>query len=434
MVANVLAMVLTWGVARRRLRLAGQRAAHPDRFAGRSRRRDVALTVASLVPAALFWGMVLAGSFHGLVAFGRNTLDWNDGSEYLVPGTLDGVSVTFGFLAFRAVHKRRDPARSQRVVWAASLASATVNFAYEYSYTHHNVVAGLYTGLLSLFGVTIFHEFLAQFEEGAEYVRRGKRPPWGLRWVTAPVSTFRAADRVGELPAGRGNADHGPGRACQPGTGTPDQAGHRGTAGRGTARARSGTSASTRRAGRREGCPGSSVPERAVSLVGVSEPRPMVAVEPRASDSDLDSAPPPAATRPRSEIVRPGRANDADAEDESGDVTLAEPKIPTQAATVAQWAAAVGADVRGRRSGVRAPEQRRLRPQQLRSVRPSVEGHPPCGDVRQAGATRRGVECRATWRLHISAHPPGARPGIPAGSVELKCQRGRRPGLLPRCL
>ncbi len=145
--------------------------------------------MASLVPAALFWGMVLAGSFHGLLAFGRNVLGWNAGSEFLVPGTLDGVSVTFGFLAFRAVHKRRDPGRCQRVVWAALLASATVNFAYEYGYTHHNLVASAYMALLSVFGVTIFHEFLAQFEEGAEYVRLSKRPPWGLRWITARRSS-----------------------------------------------------------------------------------------------------------------------------------------------------------------------------------------------------------------------------------------------------
>ena len=121
--------------------------------------RDLALTVASLVAAALFGGMVLAGSFHSLVAFGRNVLDWNDGAECLVPGTLDGVSVTFAFLAF---HKHRDPSRCQRVVWAASPASAIVNFNYEYTYTHDNLIAGLYLAVLSVFGMVIFHEFLAQ--------------------------------------------------------------------------------------------------------------------------------------------------------------------------------------------------------------------------------------------------------------------------------
>jgi hypothetical protein len=149
MVANITLTVATGRVAQRRIRRAGERAAHPERFAPASLRRDTALTLASLVPAALFWGMILAGSFRGLVAFGQTVLDWNGGAEYLVPGTLDGVSITFAFLAFRAVHKRRDPSRCFRVVWAASLSSATVNFAYEYSYTHHNVITGIYLALLS---------------------------------------------------------------------------------------------------------------------------------------------------------------------------------------------------------------------------------------------------------------------------------------------
>ena len=195
----------TWGVTRRRVRSAGARSGgsrgdartanvrtvRAQRKADQQRRRDVALTVASLVPVALFWGMVLAGSFQGLLAFGRSVLAWHGGTEYLVPGTLDGVSVTFAFLAFRAIHKRRDTGRSQRVVWAASVSSATVNFTYEYGQTH-NVIAGLYLAVLSVFGMVIFHEFLAQFEEGAEYVRRSSRPAYGLRWLTAPWSTFRA--------------------------------------------------------------------------------------------------------------------------------------------------------------------------------------------------------------------------------------------------
>jgi hypothetical protein len=59
--------------------------------------------------------MVLAGSFHGLIAFGRNMLDWKDGSECLVPGTLDGVSVTFGFLAFRPAGTRFNAPTDQRM-------------------------------------------------------------------------------------------------------------------------------------------------------------------------------------------------------------------------------------------------------------------------------------------------------------------------------
>jgi Protein of unknown function (DUF2637) len=191
-IANIGLTMLTWGIAKRRLRRAGERAVHPERFTDGSRKKDTALTIASLVPAALFWGMVLAGSFRGLVAFGRNVLDWNGGAAYLVPGTLDGISVTFAFLAFRAVHKQKDPTRCYRVVWVAALSSAVVNFAYEYGATHHNLIAGGYLGLLSMFGMVIFHEFLSQFEEGSEYVRRSKRPSYGLRWLTWPSSTFCA--------------------------------------------------------------------------------------------------------------------------------------------------------------------------------------------------------------------------------------------------
>jgi Protein of unknown function (DUF2637) len=110
------------------------------------------LTVASLIPAALFWIMVISGSLRGLVAFGRNVLDWHGGSEYLVPGSLDGVSVAFAFLAFRAVRRQKAPDRCHRVVWGASLASATVNFTYEYGHTSHNLIAGGYLALLSCSG------------------------------------------------------------------------------------------------------------------------------------------------------------------------------------------------------------------------------------------------------------------------------------------
>jgi hypothetical protein len=175
---------------------SGPATAHPERFAvERSRKRDVALTVASLVPAALFW--------HGLgrlvpltdrvrpqrAGFGtaaRHT--W-----FLERSTAER---DVAFLAFRAIHKHRDPSRCQRMVWAASLASAIVNFNYEYTYTHDNLIAGLYLAVLPVFGMVIFHEFLAQFEEGAAYMRRNKRPPWGLRWFTSPYSTAV----VGYLP------------------------------------------------------------------------------------------------------------------------------------------------------------------------------------------------------------------------------------------
>ncbi|MEU4239995.1 hypothetical protein [Actinoplanes sp. NPDC026619] len=191
--ANLVATLMTWSTTRRRIRRAGQRAADPQLVAGGvTRPRDTVLTVAALIPAGLFWAMVLAGSFHGLIAFGREVLGWRGGWEYLVPGTLDGVSVTFAFLAFRAVPLSKAPDRCYRVVWGAAIASATVNFAYEYTHSDHNVVAGGYVALLSLFGMLMLHEFLAQFEEGAAHVKRSN-PKFGARWLTWPTNTFCAA-------------------------------------------------------------------------------------------------------------------------------------------------------------------------------------------------------------------------------------------------
>jgi len=161
------------------------------------------LTVAALTPAGLFWAMVLAGSFHGLIAFGRSVLGWHGGWEYLVPGTLDGVGVTFAFLAFRAVRLRKAPDRCYQVVWGAAIASATVNFAYEYSHSGHNVIAGGYLALLSLFGMVMLHEFLAQFEEGVADVRRSN-PRFGVRWLTWPTNTFCAAVAWRNYPPAEG--------------------------------------------------------------------------------------------------------------------------------------------------------------------------------------------------------------------------------------
>jgi hypothetical protein len=77
-------------------------------------------------------------------------------------------------------------------VWGAAIASATVNFAYEYTHSGQNLVAGGYLALLSLFGMVMLHEFLDQFEEGASYIKRAN-PKFGLRWITWPTNTFCAA-------------------------------------------------------------------------------------------------------------------------------------------------------------------------------------------------------------------------------------------------
>ena len=192
MTANLILTVATWSVARRRLRRAGERTAHPDLQTGDRRTRDTALTVAALVPAALFLMMVIAGSMHGLVAFGRTVLGWRDGWEYLVPATLDGVSVAFAFLAFRAVRRGKAPDRCYRVVWGAASASASINFSYEYDQSG-NVLAGGYVGLLSVLGMVMFHEFLSQFEDGVDNHIKRENPKFGLRWLTWPTNTLLAA-------------------------------------------------------------------------------------------------------------------------------------------------------------------------------------------------------------------------------------------------
>ncbi len=105
--------------------------------------------------------------------------------------------MTFAFLAFRAVHKQHDPSRCYRVVWVASLSSATVNFAYEYGHTPQRVAGG-YLALLSVFGMVIFHEFLSQFEEGAEYVRAEQAAA-----VRAAVADLRRRARSRRSSPGR---------------------------------------------------------------------------------------------------------------------------------------------------------------------------------------------------------------------------------------
>jgi Protein of unknown function (DUF2637) len=118
-------------------------------------------------------------------------LGWRGGWQLLVPATLDGVSLAFAMLAFRAVRKGRSPDRSRRVVLVAAAASATINYGYEYD-TSGNMLAGGYVGLLSLFAMFLFDELLAQFETQVQTLRRDN-PKFGLRWLTWPSNTFCAA-------------------------------------------------------------------------------------------------------------------------------------------------------------------------------------------------------------------------------------------------
>ena len=185
-----LATLVAFPVLRRQAYKAGRRAAGHTTKPGNSAqdRRDRQLLTAALGPAILFWIAVLIGSARGLIGFARDDLNWTGGWEYLVPFTLDGVAVTFGFLAFRAVAKERNPDRAYRIVWMATTASAGINFLHE---VNGSALGALYLAILSLFGMLIFHEFLAQFEEGAAWIKRDN-PKFGLRWITWPTNTLCA--------------------------------------------------------------------------------------------------------------------------------------------------------------------------------------------------------------------------------------------------
>ncbi|MFI7608508.1 DUF2637 domain-containing protein [Micromonospora sp. NPDC049366] len=182
-----LLVVFTWQRAKRQMYIAGQLAARN----GKGDKKSDVLLVAAMVPAVLFWLAVLAGSFKGLIAFARDDLHWHDGTELLVPLTLDGVSIAFGFLAFRAIRAERSPDRCNSMVRGASLASALINFVHEVNLPEGTWLGGFYLALLSVLGVVMFHEFLDQFGEGTGKVRREK-PHFGMRWFTMTPNTFCA--------------------------------------------------------------------------------------------------------------------------------------------------------------------------------------------------------------------------------------------------
>jgi hypothetical protein len=185
--ALALTMLVTLPLAKRFAFKAGARSS--GRLKNNSEaRRDRMLLLAVLMPAVAFWLTVLIGSGRSLTAFGREDLDWTGGWQLLVPFTLDGVAVVFGALAFRALAKRRNPDRAYRVVWIATGASAFINFFHEVG---GSTLGAGYLAILSLFGMLIFHELLAQFEEGAAWIHR-TNPKFGLRWITWPTNTVCA--------------------------------------------------------------------------------------------------------------------------------------------------------------------------------------------------------------------------------------------------
>lgn len=163
-------------------------------------RKDRRLLIAALIPAVGFWIAVLVGSGRGLIAFGRDDLNWKGGWEYLVPFTLDGVAISFGLLAFRAVRKKRSPDRAVRIAAGAMVASSAINFLHEVG---GSKLGASYLAILSLLGMLIFDELLAQFEEGSEHIVR-QYPKFGLRWITWPTNTVCAWFAWRNYPVAKG--------------------------------------------------------------------------------------------------------------------------------------------------------------------------------------------------------------------------------------
>ena len=151
------------------------------------------LFIAALVPSLLVIGCVMAISFVGLASFAQTDMGWHSWISYIVPVSLDGISITFGFWAFVAVKRGRHPGRSERIVYVGALISAWIN--YNHGREAWTGAAGIYLGFLSLASAWMFHELLNQFmdsQEAAPKTRRVGVPMFGERWLWAPISTLMA--------------------------------------------------------------------------------------------------------------------------------------------------------------------------------------------------------------------------------------------------
>lgn len=174
--ALIVAVAVFLAAAARRY---GQRTNTPA--ADRSQaRRDRALFAAAFIAAAIVYSALIAGSFEGLTAWARDTLDWTGWQQYIVPLSVDGLGTAAGVLAFRAVRRKTSPYACYAMVWGATATSMTVNAIQG---GKHGAAAAFYMAFLSLAVMAMFHLFLGQFQAGAEYVGR-KYPRFGLRWAT----------------------------------------------------------------------------------------------------------------------------------------------------------------------------------------------------------------------------------------------------------
>ncbi|MFI7073536.1 hypothetical protein [Micromonospora sediminicola] len=147
---------------------------------------------AAVTFAALLWAGVLAGSAKNLAGWGSDTLGWNQGWEYLVPVTLDGVAIAFAVLTFAAVRANKPANRAFRVVAAATAVSALIGFSHEYDGSIKSTFAALYLAFLALGAMAILHELLDLFRSHTSTRVARVSPVFGLRWITYLPNTVCA--------------------------------------------------------------------------------------------------------------------------------------------------------------------------------------------------------------------------------------------------
>ena len=151
------------------------------------------LFIAALIPTLVVIGAVMGISFVGLSSFARHDMGWHSWISLIVPLSLDGISITFGFWAFVAVKRGRHPGRSERIVYVGALISAWINF--NHGRQEWTGAAGIYLGFLSLASAWMFHELLSQFMDAQQALPRHRRngtPMFGERWLWAFWSTLMA--------------------------------------------------------------------------------------------------------------------------------------------------------------------------------------------------------------------------------------------------
>ncbi len=151
------------------------------------------LFLAAIFPTLTVIAAVMGISFIGLSSFARHDMGWDSAISLIVPLSLDGISITFGFWAFVAVKRGRHPGRSEKIVYVGALISAWIN--YNHGRQEWTGAAGIYLGFLSIAAAWMFHELLSQFMDAHEHLPKARRngtPIFGERWIWAPWSTLMA--------------------------------------------------------------------------------------------------------------------------------------------------------------------------------------------------------------------------------------------------